>query len=201
MSAYPTKLAVLNAALARIGARQVNSLSDGQAEVRVLSALYEGHVADKLTKHAWSWAQKSWPIIPVGQPNNDELWEYRLPADLLSLTQVRVKGCAVDIRRKEGRSIFYPRKEDEMEVVGTYRAPEADWPADFAQAIITGLQARLMVSLLQDFPGGERVTRESERELRQAMVRDMNQIRGQEHNHQPHMLGPHYGVNRFTRRR
>ena len=201
MTTYAAPIEVYNAVLAHIGAKQANSLTDQHAEVRVLNSIYEGHVRAKLTKHAWTWAQKTWDIEQSGQPTKDKYYEYPLPEEMLSLSRVSIKGCPIDITRKEGRSIYYPAEELNMEVTGTYRAPEGVWAADFAEAIIAGLRATLLRSLLQDFANADRQDASAERLLRQAMVRDGNQIRGEEFNNTPHMLGPHYGRTRFRHRR
>lgn len=201
MTTYSAPIEVYNAVLAHIGAKEANSLTDGHAEVRVLNSIYEGHVRAKLTKHAWTWGQKTWDLEASGQPTKDEYFEYPLPEEMLSLSRVSIKGYPIDITRKEGRSIFYPSREENMEGTGTYRAPEGVWPADFAEAIVAGLRGSLLRSLMQDFANADRQDQMAERYLRQAMVRDGNQIRGEEFNSTPHMLGPHFGYTRFRGRR
>ena len=193
MTVFAAPINVANAALLKMGAKPLASLTATTAEARIINGNYELIVKDALTKHAWNWAKKRQLLVSSGTTADVGKYIFELPADLLNLRYVTYKDRVVDVYESDEGKIILPY-DAEVYAHYTWRVPEAQWPADFAKAIVTYLHALLKGSLVTDDNASMALEQEADKLLRRAMVRDKRQTRGREINETPRMARIWYGT-------
>ena len=194
MTTYAAPIDVANAAVLLLGASSLVSLTDARAEARIINTMYEPVVKAALTRHAWTWGKKTQLLAKTGQ-TPEQKFLYALPADLLNLRYVTYKDRKITIEEIVDGELVVPY-DTEIYAHYTWRVPEARWPADFAEAIVTILNGKLVRGLLNDFNEARAQEEKGEQLLRRAMVRDKRQIKGREIDESPRMVRIWYGNRR-----
>ena len=194
MSTYAAPIDVANAAMLLLGAKPLVSLTDASPPARIVNTHYEPVVKAALTRHAWTWGKKTALLAKSGQ-TPEQKFLYALPSDLLNLRYVTYNDRKITIEESVDGELVVPY-DTEIYAHYTWRVPEARWPADFAEAIVTTLNAKLMRGLLNDFIEARNQEEQGERLLRRAMVRDKRQIKGREIDETPRMVRVWYGNRR-----
>lgn len=194
MTTYAAPIDVANAAMLLLGAKPLVSLTDASPPARIVNTHYEPVVKAALTRHAWTWGKKTGLLAKSGQTPEGKFL-YALPSDLLNLRYVTYQDRKITIEEIVDGELVVPYDTD-IYAHYTWRVPEARWPADFAEAIVTTLNAKLMRGLLNDFNEARNQEEQGERLLRRAMVRDKRQIKGREIDETPRMVRVWYGNRR-----
>lgn len=191
MSAFATPIEVVQAALHRIGEDEIVSLVDGSSAAKVATSNYEGIVRAYFARHAWTFATRTLDLTYQGEV---ELagWgsAYQWPAEVMNIRYVVYAPNAAqttpagrrlrsgDYTIEDGRILTRFEEEVPLQVVATVRADEGDWSADFAEAVVTRLQALFLESLCDKPQDARLKERDAEAKIRDAIVRDKRQNPG-----------------------
>ena len=180
MSAYASQIEVVQAALHRIGEEEITSLDDDSSGARVASSNYEGIVRSFFARHAWTFAKQTLELtyqgeVELGPYTHAHVW----PSEVMNIRYVMQDGVRLrsgEYAIESGRVLT--RSSTALQVVATVRADEADWPGDFAEAVVVRVQA-LFLEALCDKPQDARLkTRDADVLMRDAIIRDKRQEPG-----------------------
>lgn len=182
MSAFAAPIEVIQAALHRIGEEELVSLDEDASAARVANSNYEGIVRAFFARHAWTFAKQTLPLTYQG-PVDLGAWRhaYVWPVSVMNIrTVLHAEGGrslrAGDYAIESGRLLT--RRDGALKIVATVRALEADWPGDFAEAVVVRLQG-LFLEALCDKPQDARIARkDAELLIRDAILRDKRQEPG-----------------------
>lgn len=180
MSSYAAPIEVVQAALHRCGEESITSLGDGTPAALVAQSNYEGIVRAAMTRHAWLFATETANLTLQGAVvEGDYVWAWIVPTEIININWVQVDGRRLRAREYtlQGRTVLtmdqYAGRS--LQVVGTIRAPEGIWPDDFAEGIVTRLQALFLESLADKWQDGRLKEKDAETKLQAAIVRDKRQ--------------------------
>ncbi len=180
MSAFATPIEVVQAALHRCGEESIASLSEGTPAALVATSNYEGIVRSMLTMHAWTFATKTVNLTLQGAATSGDFdFAWIWPADVLNVRAVLVSGRRLRMREYciEGKTVLTQDQYigSTVQVVATVRAPESQWPDDFAEGVVTRLQGLFIESLADKWQDGRIKIKDSKDIIRQAITRDKRQ--------------------------
>lgn len=180
MSAYAAPIEVVQAALHRTGEDSIVSMGDGTPAALVASSNYEGIVRAAMTRHGWLFATETANLTLQGAiTEGDYVWSWIVPAEIINIRWVTCNGRKLRFRDYtiEGRKVLTTDQYtgSTLQVVGTIRAPEGIWPDDFAEAIVTRLQALFMESLADKWQEARLKEKDAEAKMMAAIVRDKRQ--------------------------
>jgi hypothetical protein len=188
MSPYSAPIEVVQAALHRIGEDEIASMDSDESTARVARSNYEGIVAAYFARHAWTFAKRTLPLTYQGEVELG-MWKHAFvwPAETVNIRSVMRSGA------NDGRWAGYRLRsgdyaiegdrvltltDDPLQIVATIRAPEGDWSPDFAEAVVTRMQA-LFLEALCDKPQDARIKeRDAEAKILNAITRDKRQEPG-----------------------
>lgn len=173
MSNYAAPVEVVNAALSGMGIRPIQGLDETSKPAIVASDIYEGVVADLLTKHTWSFATKRADLVYQGSTTGYYSSVFAVPSDAINVVTVTMNGVLADYAVQENKILA--NVGDGLEIKYHYRAPEGDWPGDFAECVVRYLRAHFYRALREDEANADRVEANAEARLTRAMVRDKRQ--------------------------
>lgn len=170
-----TDISLSNAALAKLGARQIISFVDGSTEADLCRQLYAITVDATLIAHPWSFSLAQAPLMLASTPPEADFSNaFALPDDLLRTISAGAPGS--------GRGLFYrifgrELHADLAEVTLTYqrRVSEDRFPAYFTAALITRLAAELCLPLTENASRAEILARLAASELQHARLVDSQQ--------------------------
>ncbi len=182
MPAFAAPIEVTQAALHRIGEEELQSLDDNASAARVHLSNYEGIVRAYFARHAWTFATKTLDLtfqsaVALGGWESAYVW----PAEVMNIRWVQLADGGRQLRSgdytiEDGKLLT--RGQYDLQIVATVRAPEASWPGDFSEAVVTRLQG-LYLEALCDKPQDARIAkRDAEMMVRDAIVRDKRQNPG-----------------------
>lgn len=182
MSAFAAPIEVIQAALHRIGEEELVSLDEDASAARVANSNYEGIVRAMFARHAWTFAKQTLDLtysgeVDLGQWSHAFVW----PAAVMNIRSVHFAEGGRQLRAGEyaiesGRILT--RSDTPLKVVAIVRAIEADWPGDFAEAVVVRLQG-LFLEALCDKPQDARIAKkDAEVLIRDAILRDKRQEPG-----------------------
>lgn len=203
MSNYAAPIEVVQAALHRVGEETIASLEDGSAAALIATSNYEGIVRAALTRHAWSFATST---VGLTLQETVELgpWTKAYTFENPNLINLRyVLDGARRLRAGEyeyqGGRVLARVALTTPQAVITTRANEADWPDDFAEAIVVRMQALFLEGLLDRWQDARLKQRDAEGLMVGAMLRDKRQSPGLQPEFAPlaeTWRGARYGVSR-----
>lgn len=182
MSAFAAPIEVIQAALHRIGEEELVSLDEDASAARVANSNYEGIVRAMFARHAWTFAKQTLDLtysaeVDLGQWSHAFVW----PAAVMNIRSVHYAEGGRQLRAGEyaiesGRVLT--RSDTPLKIVAVVRADEADWPGDFAEAVVVRLQG-LFLEALCDKPQDARIAKkDAEVLIRDAILRDKRQEPG-----------------------
>lgn len=182
MSAFAAPIEVIQAALHRIGEEELVSLDEDASAARVANSNYEGIVRALFARHAWTFAKQTLDLtysaeVDLGQWSHAFVW----PAAVMNIRSVHYAEGGRQLRAGEyaiesGRVLT--RSDTPLQIVAIVRAVEADWPGDFAEAVVVRLQG-LFLEALCDKPQDARIAKkDAEVLIRDAILRDKRQEPG-----------------------
>lgn len=179
MSNYAAPIEVLQAALSRIG-ETITSLTDGSAPALIAQANYEGIVRAALAYrgHGWTFATETIDLTQTG-PVTKGMWRfaYAKPVDVMKVRSVSTNGHRLrrDDFTIQGSSILTVSDFDDLQAVVLKRAPEADWSDDFAEVVVTRLEALYTRALLERAQDARIRDKDADNMLLLALVSDKRQ--------------------------
>ncbi len=170
-----TNLEIINAALIKIGAYKVTSLSDGSAESDVASALYAPVRDALLSSYPWSFATIQVAIsLHETAPISDYTYAYALPSDHLRTLSVGTaqKSAGAIYRIQSGRI-----ETDQENIILSYirRVSESDEPAYFTSAFIARLSYEMCIPLTENASRSDVLYKAADMELIRARQVDAQQ--------------------------
>jgi len=182
MSTYAAPIEVFRAAMPLVGANPPQSMTDQTAEAVMANAVYEGLVADALTRHAWSFATKSKALTYQGTSGDSPAYVYSLPSDVLTPRRLLYAGSPWKDYEMRGNKLLADVKDESsnFRLVYNWRAPESAWPSDFSWAVVRLLAAQIARGLLDRANHGDNLEAQAEARLRVARVRDRRSYQGPE---------------------
>lgn len=180
MSAYASQIEVVQAALHRIGEEEITSLDDNSSGARVAASNYEGIVRSFFARHAWTFAKQTLEltyqgVVELGPYTHAHVW----PAEVMNIRYIMQDGVRLrsgEYAIESGRVLT--RSSTALQVVATVRAEEADWPGDFAEAVVVRMQALFLESLCDKPQDARLKTRDADVLMRDAIIRDKRQEPG-----------------------
>lgn len=180
MSAYAAPIEVVQAALHRCGEESIVSLTDGTPAALVAASNYEGIVRAAMDRHAWSFATETVNLALVGPITaGDYVWSWSWPAEVINIRWVMSAGRRLRNREYviQGRNVLTTSAfaTATPQAVATMRAAEGNWPDDFAEAVVTRLQALFLESLADKWQDGRLKEKDAEAKFQRAIVRDKRQ--------------------------
>lgn len=139
-----TKVAIVQAALARLGAEVPQSLSEDVDELIAQEAIYDTLVEEVLCDHEWSFASR-WREINAtdNTPPKPWLYEYAIPNGCLNVRDV-CNDCGVPVDYEIVENVIHARQQGPLWLLYTWRPSEERWPGDFAGAVEEELLGRLL---------------------------------------------------------
>ena len=170
-----TNIEIINAALLKLGARKITSLSDGSAESDIAGTLY-GPVRDALfALYPWGFAATQTALSTSAYtPTADYQYAFLLPADHVRTLSVggAGSGAGVIFRQQAGHI-----ETDESPMTLTYirRVNESDQPPHFNMALMARLAAEFCVPLTENAARAEVLYRLADQELIRARMVDSQQ--------------------------
>lgn len=184
MTTYAAPIEVYRAAMPLIGAEPPTSITDQRPEVVMANAVYEGLVRSILSRHGWSFAMKRETLTPQGETGDAPAYAYAMPADVLTARYILLNRLRFQDYEIRGGKVLAD-VSDGLMLVYNHRAPEADWPGDFAEGIVHKLAGRMARGLLDRAPDSRDLDAQAEAMLTRAMIRDRRSHRGPEINPDP----------------
>ena len=156
-----------------VGANPPSSTEAQEADVIMANSAYDGLVAGALTQHAWSFATKRSTLAYQGETGDNPAYAYQIPADVLLPRYVELSGAKFrDFEIRSGQLLCDVSQTTNLDLFYAYRADEEDWPADFGQAIVHKLAARIAMGLLDRMAQGRELDAIGDRLMHQARTRD-----------------------------
>lgn len=190
MPAFAAPIEVTQAALHRIGEEELASLDGDDSAARVHLSNYEGIVRAYFARHAWTFATRTLNLTRQGSVTLGS-WDaaYVWPPEVLNIRYVQYgpgQNGQCSMRGQQLRSGEYTiedgrlltRGDYALQIVATVRAPEAAWPGDFSEAVVTRLQGLYLEALCDKPQDGRIAKRDAEMMIRDAIVRDKRQNPG-----------------------
>ena len=170
-----TAVELCGIALTKLGATPFAEFTAATTEAEVASRLYPAVRDAVLSAHPWGFSLAHAALEAEGtEPLADFRHSFSLPADFLRAVSAGTGG--------RGRGLVYrivgPRLlANAPSLILTYQrqAPESDFPAYFAQALITRLAAELCVPITANAGRALELLRLAEAELRLARLLDSQQ--------------------------
>lgn len=142
---------------------------------RVARANYESMARKRLSMHKWNFATYPVALVYQGQRDVGRLQHaYIVPPDALRVHWVGLGPVRLDVWHLDTNRILAPINEA-LEALITFRAPESKWPADFAEAFITDLEALFIKALVRNPQDARMRERDAEVQFRTAMAADRRQ--------------------------
>lgn len=140
-----TKIAIVKAAIARLGSEVPSALGEDVDELIAQDAIYDTLVEEFLCDHEWSFATR-WEQIAasVTTPPKPWLYIYALPAGRLNIRDVREPECGSQVAYDLVEDELFTNQPGPLTLIYTWRPSEERWPADFAAAVQEELLARLL---------------------------------------------------------
>ena len=180
MSAYASQIEVVQAALHRIGEDEIASLDSDESGARIAASNYEGIVRSFFARHAWTFAKQTLNLTYQGEVELGHfLYAYVWAGEVTNIRCVLRDGVrlrAGEYSIESGRVLT--RCDGDLQIVATVRAPEADWPGDFSEAVVVRMQG-LFLEALCDKPQDARMKiKDADALMRDAIVRDKRQEPG-----------------------
>lgn len=180
MSNYAAPIEVLQAAASRIG-EMIVSLSDGSAPAQIANANYEGIVRKTLAYrgHGWTFATDTFDATPQGAITSGPwTFAYTIPAAVLKVRNVMVSGCRLrrdDYTIQKGRLLTRVEHAAGLQVTALFRAGENEWSDDFADVVVTRLEALFLRGLLERAQDARIRDKDADEALLLALVSDKRQ--------------------------
>lgn len=143
MTVFASKIELWRAAFPLVGEEPPASAQESSATAIVAQSIYEPLVRSQLTAHAWSFALKDAALTYGGPSNRQPAHFYPLPSDLLRLRYLQYADQNVTQYEVQDQKVFFYAETQELRAFYTWRAPESQWPADFATGIMHHLAALL----------------------------------------------------------
>jgi len=180
MPAFSAPIEVVQAALHRIGEEEIASLDEDSSGARVASSNYEAIVRSFFARHAWTFAKQTLPLTYQGEVElGPWLYAYVWAGEVTNIRCVMRDGVrlrAGEYSIESGRVLT--RCDGDLQIVATVRAPEADWPGDFSEAVVVRMQGLFLESLCDKPQDGRMKIKDADVLMRDAIVRDKRQEPG-----------------------
>lgn len=197
MSAFSAPIEVIQAALHRIGEEELASLDGDDSAARVANSNYEGIVRSFFARHAWTFARQTLNLtrqadVSLGTFKFAWVW----PAEVLNISTVMNNGFrlrAGEYSIQDGRVLTVADYPKGLQILATVRAPEAEWPGDFSEAIVVRMQGLFLEALCDKPQDGRLMKRDADVLMRDAIVRDKRQEPGVNHEFVPLAEAWRYG--------
>lgn len=168
---------VANAALTSCGVSPIASFAEDSDAARFIDSNYEFIVTNELSLQRWLFNRKQAELSRLAATPVDTKYEaaYQLPADLVDLRKVTVRGYSLDYD-KVADTVQCDASEDDT-VVATYgyRIDEAGWPAHFRMLIVLRLAAMISAGFTEQPTRADVFTKSAEDQLIRARYTDSAQ--------------------------
>jgi hypothetical protein len=198
LSAYASPTEVCRAALATIGGVPLTSITENSPQGRIARNRYEGVVNSALSLHGWKFAKKTKQLLYRDSTGAPLKHRYDLPNDMLLPRYVLVDDQRNQEYDIDGAFLHF-NKQTTLKLVYTYRAPEGDWSADFAESVVLDMAAIYSRALLQDRAGArDLISLASDTRLR-AMSTEYYSQRPKENDRPGPLVAAHKGYGRAQR--
>lgn len=165
-----TEIETCNRALTRIGAQPITSFGDGSAAALVAAINYEPIVRAELASCPWRFAMKQESLTLLAGKTLEDLYAWQIPPDALDLRRVMKGADPVQYDRLSDKIISEENEGLWAEYI--WRAPEAHWPAYFADALVTRLEAVFWRSLADAADKSQAANQLADRAFALARVKD-----------------------------
>jgi len=172
MSLYDTKIDIFNAALLRLGQKDIQE-GDTGAFARIYRGTFDGVVRAKMRRHKFGFCRQQSRLIKQGPDEREGFYVYNKPVDCLLIHGIVWHGCG-RLREYDNRGLKIIARVDteDLWLYHTYTAPVRDWNADFAEVIILQLMGILNKAILEDAMAAREDMARAESLLLEAIVRD-----------------------------
>lgn len=172
-----TDLAVINAALTRVGEEPITSLSSADIGAKIANENYELLVEGELSNYPWKRASK---IEQLDRLDDDEAGDppepwtaaYQLPDDLVEIRTVKVGGSPIPYEVHGDTILCDAAEDDEVILHYIWRASESDWPAWFRLGIIYRCEAMFLRGIGERYREAEAADQRAEEQFAKARNRD-----------------------------
>jgi hypothetical protein len=161
---------VCNLALAKLGAKAIESLTENSKEARLCALFFESVRDDLLRAHPWNFAASRAALARLAEaPAFGFAAAFQLPADCLKV--VGLNGDPRAVFRIEGRRLLTDL--DQARIVYTARVEDPTlFDPHFVQALAARLAAELCVPIAKSAALAERLWRLAEAACERAAVED-----------------------------
>lgn len=170
-----SQVAIASAALVKIGASPINSLTDDTAEADVANNLYTIARNGILSAHPWAFATKQVSLARLEEePVADYDSAFQLPSDFLRALSAGVgdRGRGIEYRITADK---LHANADEINLTYIYIPNESSFPPFFEQALIARLSAEFCIPLTENSSRSELLHKFAETEFRKAKLIDSQQ--------------------------
>jgi hypothetical protein len=168
-----TDLALINAALTRVGEDPITELNDGSAGSDIAGQNYDQLVEFHLTNYPWTWATKTALLAQIdGEPDPPWGYMYQLPVDVRRLRVVTVDGIPIDYEPQFNKLLCDYDETNDLYAKYTWNVPEGYWPADFAEGIRQYLEAMFLRGIGERFEEAKDRETEAKRTMQAAKTAD-----------------------------
>lgn len=170
-----SQISLASAALIKIGATPINSMTEGTAEAEIANNLYTIVRDGILSSHPWSFATKQ---VALARLENNPIADYdssfQLPPDFLRALSAGVgdRGQGIDYRITADK---LHANADEINLTYIYVPNESEFPAFFEQALIAKLSAEFCIPLTENSSRSELLHKLAESEFKKAKLIDSQQ--------------------------
>ena len=139
-----SKVDICNNALAKLGAKQITSLTDDSQEARLCALFYDQIREDMLSSHPWNFAIKRQALSQLSStPAFEFAYEYQLPSDYLRVLRVYNSNYPF---RVEGRKLLTNATEANIIYIASIEDP-TEFPPYFVETFATRLALEMAYSL------------------------------------------------------
>lgn len=170
-----TDVGLCSRALARIGARPLATLTDGNAESEIANLLYAPARDALLSSYGWSFATGQLALTKLPDaPLADYACAFQLPADFLRAISAGGGGKGRGLNYRIQRGVLHTNAE---QVVLTYifRPDEEEFPPYFDTVLIARLAAEFCIPLTENTSRAEALYNLAEQEFAKARQIDAQQ--------------------------
>lgn len=173
LSQYAHPIEIFNAALSRVGEMSIQ-YNDGSDLANFYRGNYEGIVRDYLQRHTLNFATKVGRAVRKGEAEDYPNILYELPGDIQIVRDVKYDGLDILDYELRGDQLATEVDANALDIVYGFRAHEAEWTPDFAEAVITRLMAAIKMGPHEQMINGERLEHQADRKLLDVLGRSIS---------------------------
>jgi len=170
-----SQVSLISAALVKIGAAPINSLTDDSVEAEISTNIYEIVRNNILSAHPWSFATKQVSLARLEEnPVADYDASFQLPSDFLRALSAGVGDKGQGLRYRITADKLHANS-DEINLTYICVPNESEFPPFFDSALIARLSAELCIPITENSSRSEMLFKLADKEFQKAKLIDSQQ--------------------------